>query len=102
VGRAIKDGVKFESSPDTPEVQERNVTTLEQWHEAQKTRRHSWFQREPDAGRKRNYALGALQSIADQLARTTEGSRDLVTRDATWRLAGFVNAGALTPARYAR
>jgi hypothetical protein len=102
VGRAIKDGVKFESSPDPPEVQERNVTTLEQWHEAQKTRRHSWFQREPDAGRNRNYALGALQSIADQLARTTEGSRDLVTRDATWRLAGFVNAGALTPARYAR
>jgi hypothetical protein len=95
VAQAINAGVVFELSPGTGDVQDRNAKLLKQYIESRKALQRRAFKREPEADRKRRYALATLDGRRDDLARTTV-NRDDATNAAIWYLAGLVNVGALT------
>jgi hypothetical protein len=95
VTQAIQFGVVFELSPDTTDVQDRNAKLLKQFVDSRKAKQRRSFKREVGADQKRRYALGTLRNIQRELG-GTRANRDDATRDAIWRLAGFVNVGALT------
>lgn len=92
--QAWRDGVKLYRAPCTTAVAAHNRAALDEWIAQRKAERTKSV--EPDADRKRKYAVGTLNSVADELAQTTEGCRDDSTRNAIWRLGGFVNDGCLT------
>ncbi|MDM4138570.1 MULTISPECIES: AAA family ATPase [Mycobacterium] len=94
VESAVKDGIELYLGPEPPEVATYNVGALKAWHKERKAKRVN-IVAEPNDNLKRKYAVGALNRIADDLSRTTMGTRDDATNTAIWRLGGFVNDGLL-------
>lgn len=97
--RAHQDGAKLYLGPDIPEVREHNQAERQRWQARQdvKRRENLKLSKGIPHSRKRNYALGTLQSIADELAGLQPNtSRDKDTADGLWRLAGFYNEDLLT------
>lgn len=96
--QAVNDGAKLYREPDIAEVRAHNVAARAKWEAEQepKRRENLKISIKMPRSRKRNYALGALDSIADELCKTPDGQRYHKTGNGIWRLAGFHNDDLLT------
>ncbi|WP_156747277.1 AAA family ATPase, partial [Mycobacterium sp. E2462] len=99
--QAIASGVKFEFTPDTPEVRRRNARRLANWQDIRTPLPRSRSRRRAAAyplDKKKRVGLRVLDRVETALAGIPEGARDDKTRDAIYDLGKFVNEGVLDPA----